>query len=137
MDKEIRQVLEAAEKAGWWIIEGKHYQCFSPDGQHLIVVSRTPSTRIAIHNIRSDFLRRAVGRHRADGPPRSGALGHRLVLLPPLAGRWHLDPAPRALRGQVRRAVGRAESPRAAILESQRVKTTEKGGFAAMMRARK
>lgn len=42
-----------------------------------------------------------------------------------------------ALRTQVRRAAGREDSPSAAILDSQSVKTTEKGGLAAMMRGRK
>lgn len=42
-----------------------------------------------------------------------------------------------ALRGQVRRAAGKEESPSAAILDSQSIKTTEKGGFAAMMQARR
>jgi putative transposase len=41
------------------------------------------------------------------------------------------------LRGHVRRAAGREESPSAAILDSQSVKTTEKGGPAAMMQARR
>ena len=42
------------------------------------------------------------------------------------------------LRAQTRRAAGREVSPSAAILDSQSVKTTEKGGFAAaMMRARR
>jgi putative transposase len=42
-----------------------------------------------------------------------------------------------ALRGQVRRQAGRTASPSAAILDSQSVKTTEKGGRAAMMPARR
>ena len=42
-----------------------------------------------------------------------------------------------ALRRQVRRQVGREESPSAAVLDSQSVKTTEKGGSEAMTRARR
>jgi len=41
------------------------------------------------------------------------------------------------LRRQVRRAVGRHPEASAAILDSQSVKTTEKGGRGATMRARK
>jgi transposase len=54
---------------------------------------------------------------------------------------WRLDGTwPRihsALREQVRRAAGRDPQASAAILDSQSVKTTEKGGLAAMMPARK
>lgn len=42
-----------------------------------------------------------------------------------------------ALRGEARRAAGREGEPSAAIIDSQSVKTTEKGGSAAMMQARK
>ena len=41
------------------------------------------------------------------------------------------------LRGDVRVAAGRARQPSAAIIDSQSVKTTEKGGSAATMRARR
>ena len=41
------------------------------------------------------------------------------------------------LRSRVRRSVGKEESPSAAILDSQSVKTTEKGGPAATMQARR
>jgi putative transposase len=54
---------------------------------------------------------------------------------------WRLDGTWRqvhdALRKQVRRAAGHHPQASAAILDSQSVKTTEKGGFAAMMPARK
>ena len=42
-----------------------------------------------------------------------------------------------ALREQVRRSVGRESTPSAAIIDSQSVKTSQKGGRAAMMAARK
>lgn len=51
------------------------------------------------------------------------------------AGVW--ERALTELRKQARRAGGRDEEPSAAIIDSQSVKTTEKGGSAAMMPARK
>ena len=42
-----------------------------------------------------------------------------------------------ALRNKVRRAAGRKVSPSAAIVDSQSVKTTEKGGLGATTRARR
>jgi putative transposase len=55
--------------------------------------------------------------------------------------RWQRDGTWQAihdtLRTRVRRAAGKEESPSAAILDSQSVKTTEKGGRAATTRARR
>ena len=54
---------------------------------------------------------------------------------------WRLDGTWKrihdALREQLRRAAGRHPQASAAILDSQSIKTTEKGGRAATMRARK
>jgi len=51
------------------------------------------------------------------------------------AGVW--DRINTSLRGKVREAEGKESEPTAAIVDSQSVKTTEKGGSMGMMRARR
>ena len=55
--------------------------------------------------------------------------------------RWTLDGTwegvHEALRPNVRQSEGRSPTPSAAIIDSQSVKTTEKGGLVAMMLVRK
>lgn len=42
-----------------------------------------------------------------------------------------------ALRGKLRKKLGKKEQPTAGIIDAQSVKTAEKGGFVAMMRAKR
>ena len=81
-----------------------------------------------------------------------GRTGCQWRLLPPehfppwnsvweLFSRWReggvIQAIHRALRDQCRHAAGRQAAPSAAILDSQSVKTTEKGGRAALTRAKR
>jgi len=65
----------------------------------------------------------------ADGPARPRPLGHCLVLLPSLARRRHLAAAARPFASGCPWAAGRDPQPSAAILDSQSVKTVERGGL--------
>jgi len=73
------------------------------------------------------YVTRSGAQWRMVRGPRS--MGHRVVLLPSLARRRYLAAAARHLRAEVRRAAGRDPQPSAAILDSQSVKTVERGGL--------
>ncbi len=68
---------------------------------------------------------------------RPTALRDGVVVLPKVETRRHLERVPEMLRPKVRQAEGRHPTPSAAIIDIQSVKTTGKGGLAAMMRARR
>ena len=72
----------------------------------------------------------------ANDAPRPASLGHGLVVLPKMADRWHLGAGGGGAAPHGPESVGRDGTPGGAIIDSQSVRTTEKGGPGAMTRAR-
>jgi len=58
--REIRDLVAAAEKAGWTIRDGKHFLCFSPDGVTKITVSKTPPSPRRVTRYREQFRKLGV-----------------------------------------------------------------------------
>ena len=73
----------------------------------------------------------------ADASSRPASLAHPIPLPSHLAARWDRERIHEVLRDQLRLAEGRAISPSAAIIDSQSVKTMEKGSLMAMMLVRR
>ncbi len=59
-DKDIEKLIREVQRSEGWRVErgSKHYKCFAPDGETIVTVSTTPSSRNAIKNAYAD-LRRA------------------------------------------------------------------------------
>jgi hypothetical protein len=54
--KDVAKLLKEAERQGWRIEDrGRRYLCFSPDGNTVVTVSKTPSAQKALMNILSDL----------------------------------------------------------------------------------
>jgi hypothetical protein len=49
--KEIKELLAEAERQGWRVKEGKHYQLLSPDGKGIVTCPKTPSSSRTIPNV--------------------------------------------------------------------------------------
>ena len=96
----------------------------------------TPYDRASVGR-QCHLLRPAQWLRLAHAPPRLSPFLDGLHVLQAVERRRDLGENPYVLRDRIRRLEGRKKSPSAAIVDSQSVKTTEKGGPAATMRARK
>ena len=54
MDKTRKQIIKSLRRQGWRIEEGtKHIKCFSPDGETIVTMGRTPSDHRAVRNLKA------------------------------------------------------------------------------------
>ena len=56
LSKDIRKLVKAAERHGWRVVDrGQRWLCYSPDGETIVTVHKTPSDRRAILNARAEL----------------------------------------------------------------------------------
>lgn len=62
MNKDTKKILAAVRKAGWRVERtgGQHYKLKSICGQHIVIVSGTPSDRRSVNNLRAKLKRCGV-----------------------------------------------------------------------------
>lgn len=56
LKNDVAKLLREAERQGWRIEDrGRRFMCFSPDGETVVTVAKTPSVQKALVAIRADL----------------------------------------------------------------------------------